>query len=1096
MSPPVSATTEPSCSSFEKRKKVPLPRLPEPAKRIPRPLTLHNETLIDNYRWMHQIEKDPDVKAYIEAESQYLKSWIYHSGVERLQKQLETEIDQIKNGISTLDHLNAVYTGDDHDNNKMSNLVEGQESLKKKTKHRLEGAKFWDIDRWRYWLDSSEGDYGVYKRRPIPDNGYYRAMERKRSEYMSTLALDNEDMSDSNSHDDQQPMPWDIDQFGGCSNGAQTMRGSFASEKEAAEVQVVLDINRIAKEYQQYKDFAFGTIEVQPRATFLRRSIPSTDDITTTRPKEPDYMFVAYSFDIVGDERYKIKLATIDNAQPGPGHVKSDQSGQSGNSGECARAQVPLDMMLENAGPDVRWLKIGRSLYLYYTKLDSKGLAREVWRVLVESFDNTHCNGRKGEEEPTPELVLREEDERNVVGLSITNDRRFLLIESKGQTTSRVYFWSIDEPRRGWNLVRESEDGVMYNVEHHTGYFYIRTNHGDSFNFKVIRIPVAYLNSTGTQLVEPIIAKKPDQQTPSSSVATQSRNTFFPSRADEIAIEHDSKEFLERFESFVENFVAWIWRDGLQEIRIYHVPHPGGGDDGHEDEKWPLNELQRVRPYNNNSRVATIMPGTIRDEEERLMRNFYSTRLRYSNSSFVHPWALYEFDMHTLTPSMATSDMEPEDGDEKVRNATRLVCRESFPVNVQYGKKGRDKMQVSGDIESRLEMSDHQDMTDALFEKDGGKGKDPTVEQDNAIAKFKEQRIMVPSTHGTMNDSNGNEVPVLIPVSLVYYDLGENNFPRPAFVKSYGAYGTLTSAMFEPEVLLPMLHRGLVFVQVYPRGDGVMGPAWYENGKGTKKINTFYDVEDVLLYLRDSGMVLPGKVAIEGRSPGGLVSGWMANRWGENPIPLRTIGGGGGEQDNIVKEMVKVVLAQVPFFDVIASTADKDIPWAEYEWAEWGSPLESKEVFEVMKRYSPYDRIRNQPYPAMMISGGITDARVSYAEPLKFVAKLRSVDGKTNDCQRLDEQDRDDDDDDQDDIWQDKEDEDEDEDEASSTALDHFDEWIVSEKNKKKHKEMCGSKKETPLLLQIEEGGHFSGQSSLWMAFALHQLGATKVVTG
>ncbi|KAF9299876.1 hypothetical protein BGZ74_008563 [Mortierella antarctica] len=274
--------------------------------------------------------------------------------------------------------------------------------------------------------------------------------------------------------------------------------------------------------------------------------------------------------------------------------------------------------------------------------------------------------------------------------------------------------------------------------------------------------------------------------------------------------------------------------------------------------------------------------------------------------------------------------------------------------------------------------------------------------------------------------------------------------------------------MFEPKVDLPLLHRGLIVVQIHPRGDGVLGPQWYKDGISVNKTNTFYDVEDVLLYLRDSGMVQPAGVVIEGRSAGGLISGWIANRWGENPIPKETIGDQRDRgQGNIVKEMVKVVLAQVPFMDVIGDMTDKDVAWVEYEWAEWGNPLESMEVFEVMKQYSPYDRIRNQPYPAMMIMGGLSDSRVSYAEPLKFVAKLRSVDGKTNDCQPR-----------------------EGEEGGEGGPLEEEDLEDTREKE-----EMCAGKKDTALLLKMEDGGHFSGNSSLWMAFALHHLETTIVAT-
>lgn len=419
-SPPTSFTTE--CSDENqwtteaKPRKVPWPQLPKPAKRIPRPITLYNETLIDNYRWMHQIDNDPDVRTYIEAEAEYTRSWIHYSGIEALQKQLEKEIQQIKNRMTTEGFLDDSDSDDASDN---------ADPLKeKKPKKRLEGTQFWDIDSWRYWLDAAEGDYGVYKRRPIPENGYFRAMLQKRTEYMPSPAFDYALLTLNTQVTTDK-------YFGGCSDGAQTARGVYANDVGSINVQTVLDVNRIAKGQKKDGDkgeFSFGSIEIQPRYTFLRRSIPSADG-AMERPKEPEYMFVAYTFDTSGDERYKIKITSIANA---PQELDSDPNVDEGVyvMKEClTTGSGSLGSVLDNAGPETRWLKIGRSLYLYFTKLDTKGLSREVWRVLVESFDQDQARFGCGEDELKPELVMREEDERNVLALSQTNDHRFLLIE-------------------------------------------------------------------------------------------------------------------------------------------------------------------------------------------------------------------------------------------------------------------------------------------------------------------------------------------------------------------------------------------------------------------------------------------------------------------------------------------------------------------------------------------------------------------------------------------------------------------------------------------------------------------------------------------
>ncbi|KAF9120185.1 hypothetical protein BGX30_003309 [Mortierella sp. GBA39] len=1035
------------------------PKLPHLAKRIPRPITLYNETLIDYYRWMHYLDQDPDVEAYIQAESEYTAAWIAQSGVEGLEKQLDLEVSQIKTSMAGQPKRGGRPSLDASNDETADDLMQTEDGPsgsrsdvnKPKVEH-LERTRFWDVDRWRYWLDGTVGDYGVYKRRPIPAGAYQRTMELARWTYMtprhaSESSSDREPGSLSQSSPSQfrfaipsrpdgrgkdRAIDMDMDKdkkkdgvkiIGGC---------TFEANVSASDVQIVLDVNRLAKTVKRKGgagQFSFGAIEIQPQHTSLKhdRSVHSNPNSTAGGGTSTERL-LAYTYDVSGDERYHIRIMPLPSASFSRSTPSTRLSRRSALSlaSECERQPSPAEFdfdnwretrdqgrlimtlegnVLKDAGAETRWVKLGQELFLYFTRLDPKGLSREVWRVRIDPLDAAGSGFDDGQDmdqpktkppQPpklVPELVMREKDERNVLSISQTNDERYLLIESAGQTNSHTYFLSIDSPEVGWHIVRQPEEDVLYKVEHHSGFFYLRTNHNNAPNFKVLRIPVEkYLNNNLQTLVETPVEFERLADRPKS----QAQSFFQQYIQDEVVVAHDPSEYLERFEVFVEHFVAWVWRGGLQEFRIFQAPHPGEGGGPNPD--FPLTELQRVRPYDPDVKVATVMPGNIRDGDERLFRNFYSTRLRYSNCSFIHPWALYELEMDDLTPLMTARNSEADD--DKVRKATKLVCQEPFPIGIRYGRPAQEPPQDTG-----------------LLPKDTEK------EQELEMSRYKELRVMVEST--------------------------------------------LTSPSFDPTMMLPLLRRGLVYVQVHPRGDGVMGPSWYIDGKLENKRNTFYDVEDALLYLRDSGMVEPGGVVVQGRSAGGLVTGWIANRWGEaaQPSPGSSIGGRrqrnddddidvtkrGGESKNIVREMVKVVLAQVPFLDVIADMSDPNIPWVEYEWAEWGSPLESREIFEVMKAYSPYDRVRNQPYPAMMVMGGLSDGRVSYAEPLKFVAKLRSIDGKTNDCQSVEKLDR-------------------------------------------GKKRMCAGEKETPLLLQMEDGGHFSGSSSLWMAFALYHLEADKGV--
>ncbi|KAF9098967.1 hypothetical protein BGX27_000700 [Mortierella sp. AM989] len=1010
------------------------PRLPPKAKRIPRPLTLYNETLIDNYRWMHQIDHDPDVEAYIHAESEYTTAWVKQSGIEALQSQLEKEIYQIKAAMDNLAR-NDEDTREGH-------YIDKPRSL------RLEGTRFWDLDRWRYWFDESVGSYGVYMRRPVPNDRNGRAILERGKSYMPQTS----------DYSKWQQFRFDFPSIQNTvdSKPPKVVGGCSVESSSVSEIQLVLDVNKIAKKHKRKRapeEFNFGSIEIQPIHTFLDQDTVSPPDGSVDSSNKPKMKstYAAYTFDTSGDEKYNIRIKTLS-----PDYQKSDIEQLEDYDMEDEDQVVGFKgAIIKDAGPETRFVRLGRSLYLYFTRLDKKGLSREVWRVKVDSLDDEDAsfkhqhNGeatnksrffKAHKPKYEPEMILRERDERNILAISETSDKRFMLIESTGQTNSYTFFFSIDYPDKGWNIVRQPEDNVMYKVEHHSGHFYLCTNHGNATNFKVLRFPVDY--TTG------------GLDTSIFSTRSTVEGALFGNAEEDVVIAHDPEEYLERFEVFIEHFVAWIWRGGLQEIRIYLAPRPGDAQ-----AEFPLTEAQRIRPYNKETKVGTLMPGNVRHGEQRLFRDFFSTTLRYSNSSFIHPWALFEYDMHSV------SDMPlGRDDDEKQRNATRLICQDPFPIRVKYGEPTRFQQELQEPLSHEHSI------------------KDPKKEQEKEMAKFKEIRIMVPSKYGSKrnrtvqpNGNNNNlEQEIMIPVSIVYYANSESpQFPRQAaFVNAYGAYGTMTSPRYEPESVLPFLYRGLLYVQVHPRGDGVLGPDWYADGKVEHKMNTFYDVEDVLLYLRDSGMVEKGGCVVEGRSAGGLVSGWIANRWGETTTPRP--GGKIGDNtenmsENIVREMVKVVLAQVPFMDVIADMSDPDIPWVEYEWAEWGSPLQSREVFEVMKAYSPYDRIRNQRYPAMMVMGGLTDGRVSYAEPLKFVAKLRSIDGKTNDCQPVESQGRN-------------------EDEETPVLNDNND------KKGDKRDKMCAGKNDTPLLLQIERGGHFSGKKSLWMAFALYNLGAEKVV--
>ena len=155
-----------------------------------------------------------------------------------------------------------------------------------------------------------------------------------------------------------------------------------------------------------------------------------------------------------------------------------------------------------------------------------------------------------------------------------------------------------------------------------------------------------------------------------------------------------------------------------------------------------------------------------------------------------------------------------------------------------------------------------------------------------------------------------------------------------------------------------------------------MGRYWYEEqGKYLNKRNTFSDFINCAEHLIDNKFTNPDKLAIEGRSAGGLLMGAVLN---------------------MRPDLFKIAVAGVPFVDCVNTMCDPSIPLTTGEWEEWGNPNESK-YFDYMLSYSPYDNVREQPYPNILITSGLYDPRVAYWEPAKWASKLRSLKTDKND---------------------------------------------------------------------------------------------------
>jgi oligopeptidase B len=237
---------------------------------------------------------------------------------------------------------------------------------------------------------------------------------------------------------------------------------------------------------------------------------------------------------------------------------------------------------------------------------------------------------------------------------------------------------------------------------------------------------------------------------------------------------------------------------------------------------------------------------------------------------------------------------------------------------------------------------------------------------------LKEQEI--PSGHDpeayvtrrlTARTADGAEVPV----SLLHRKDRAPDRSAPCLLYGYGAYGLSMPAGFSGN-RLSLIDRGFVYAIAHVRGGSEKGYSWYLDGKLEKKENTFTDFIAAAEAVIDAGFTSAGRLVAHGGSAGGMLMGVIANRW---------------------PALFGAILAEVPFVDVLNTMCDKDLPLTPPEWPEWGNPIDSAEAYRRIAAYSPYDNLAAQAYPAIIATAGLTDPRVTYWEPAKWVARLRTL---------------------------------------------------------------------------------------------------------
>lgn len=209
---------------------------------------------------------------------------------------------------------------------------------------------------------------------------------------------------------------------------------------------------------------------------------------------------------------------------------------------------------------------------------------------------------------------------------------------------------------------------------------------------------------------------------------------------------------------------------------------------------------------------------------------------------------------------------------------------------------------------------------------------------------------------------------VKVPISIVWKKGTKLDGSAPMLLYAYGSYGFSMTPNFSTN-RLSLVDRGMIYAIAHIRGGSELGEKWRQDGRMFKKLNTFYDFVDSTKWLIANKYSSADRIVIQGGSAGGLLMGGVVN---------------------MAPETFKAAIIQVPFVDVMNTMLDDTLPLTTEEWIEWGNPNE-KEAFDYMIRYSPYDNVKAQNYPGMLIEVSLNDSQVPYWEGAKFAAKVRAM---------------------------------------------------------------------------------------------------------
>lgn len=212
-----------------------------------------------------------------------------------------------------------------------------------------------------------------------------------------------------------------------------------------------------------------------------------------------------------------------------------------------------------------------------------------------------------------------------------------------------------------------------------------------------------------------------------------------------------------------------------------------------------------------------------------------------------------------------------------------------------------------------------------------------------------------------------------VPVSIVYRKGLSRDGKNPTLLYGYGAYGIPSDASFSSQIV-SLLDRGFVYAMAHIRGGGDLGKTWHDAGRMMNKRNSFTDFVAAAELLVKDQYTQPRLLAIYGGSAGGLLMGAVVN---------------------MRPDLFGAVIAKVPFVDIVSTMQDSTLPLTVSEYEEWGNPADAN-AYSYIRSYSPYDNVERQSFPNMLVTAGLNDPRVSYWEPAKWVARLRTMKKDSN----------------------------------------------------------------------------------------------------